>query len=179
MSVDEFLIEPPQEEQPVAKTNARKKRKRHMADTPTENTDSPGELMEKAKVLASTSEQWGALRGMTESELAAFVDQAEFSQQQVMYDMLSQVVTKCAGFVLDTALRGRGFVSREVENDLTLRQCVSEECKTLAKVINNRYRILMLTAMDSVNGKQAQLKALPPPAVVEPDKEKADHVEST
>ena len=63
---------------------------------------------------------------------------------------------KLHAFGLDFFSRGEGYVREQIENDLTLRDALQQECGAILQYLNNKSRIVFLSTCDAINRKMIQ-----------------------
>ena len=66
---------------------------------------------------------------------------------------------KLYAFGLDLVSRGDGHVREQIENDLSLKDSLEQECSSLLKYLTNKSKIAFLTTTDVVKGKSFKNKA--------------------
>jgi hypothetical protein len=140
---------------PVAVTTT-KKRKRVVSD------DGDDLLKQKARLFAKTPEAWRSVSKYSASRLKEYVDEHEHRQQQHLYETVFDFSHKIVGLVLDKLSKGDGYVQREVESDITIRQCIEQELQNWVQFLSNRYKAIACLGIDVVNGKKRQSIEAPP-----------------
>jgi hypothetical protein len=93
--------------------------------------------------------------------LQEFVDSKNFERDQAMRETVFSSLHKLYTFGLDFFSRGGGFVKEQVENDLSLRDALEQECGSLLQYLTNKSKIAFLTATDTINGKMIQKQSEP------------------
>ena len=68
---------------------------------------------------------------------------------------------KLYAFGLDFFSRGGGYVKEQVENDLSVRDALEQECSSLLKYLTNKSKIAFLTTTYVVQGKVVQKQSEP------------------
>ena len=143
---------------PVAVTT--KKRKRMI------NVDETGEILkQKARLFAKTPEQWRSVSKYSAVRLKEYVEEHEHRQQQHLYETVFDFSHKILGLMLDKISKGDGYVQREIEADITIRQCIEMELQNWVQFLSNRYKAVACLGIDVVNGKKRQL--LEAPVIIE------------
>ena len=123
-----------------------------------ENLD---ELRAIAKSFCSCPEQWKSVSRYKKERLQEFVDAKNFERDQAMRETVFSSLHKLYAFGLDFFSRGGGFVRQQVENDLSLRDALEQECSSLLKYLTNKSKIAFLTTTDLVQGKVVQKQSEP------------------
>ena len=134
---------------PVAVTT--KKRKRVIAD------DGDDILRQKARLFAKTPEAWRSVSKYSATRLREYVEEHEHQQQQHLYETIFDFTHKILGVMLDKISKGDGYVQREIEADITIRQCIEMELQNWVQFLSNRYKAVACLGIDVVNGKKRQL----------------------
>lgn len=149
----------------VVVTKANKKRK-------TADTQAADNLKQKARLHCKCPEQWRSVSKYNPKRMTEFVQEQEFNQQQALYESLFSFAHRVFALVVDKVSLGNGFIQTEIENDLTLRQCIEEEGSRFVQFMNNRWKLAALTSVDVFNGKRTQMLTEPTPeAVIEEEKD--------
>ena len=142
---------------PVAVTT--KKRKRVIAD------DGDDILRQKARLFAKTPEAWRSVSKYSAVRLKEYVEEHEHQQQQHLHETVFDFTHKMIGVILDKISKADGYVQREVESDITIRQCIEIEMQNWVTFLSNRYKALACLGIDVVNGKKRQ--SIEAPVIVE------------
>ena len=172
-------------QQPPPPVKNPKKRKR--STTVTENkTELPSATAKKPRIeslntfrkrlknLCKDLDQWQSLRKMTREELQNFEDIALWSNDmQTKKAMVNSVVTIMGG-IFDSILNGKGHISQEFKDDLSLYAALEEEMSDVLKLCSNKIKILILTMSDIYHGKQKQISCAPKEKTTEIQEENAD-----
>ena len=164
MAVSDF-IKSTQDQEEVEKKPARKKRKlkNQVAEIEVLEVDLDHDsLLKEARILCHDAAMWVQVKDLDPINLKTWIQDAQFAQQQALYDNMYGFVHKMLALVLDTVTKGGGHVAREIENDITLRRAIGEEAQKFAGMLTNRYQLIALTCLDTYNGKRQQRLALPP-----------------
>jgi hypothetical protein len=143
---------------PVAVTTT-KKRKRVIVE------DSDDLLRQKARLFAKTPEAWRSVSKYSASRMKEYVEEHEHQQQQHLYETVFDFTHKMVGVVLDKISKADGYVQREVESDITIRQCIEIEMQNWVTFLSNRYKALACLGIDVVNGKKRQ--SIEAPVIIE------------
>jgi hypothetical protein len=141
--------------QPVAVTTT-KKRKRVITG------DGDDLLKQKARLFAKTPEAWRSVSKYSAVRLKEYVEEHEHKQQQHLYETVFDFSHKIVGLVLDKISKGDGYVQREIESDITIRQCIEQEMQNWVTFLSNRYKAIACLGIDVVNGKRRQSIEAPP-----------------
>ena len=144
--------------QPVAVTTT-KKRKRVITD------DGDDLLKQKARLFAKTPEAWRSVSKYSASRLKEYVEENKHRQQQALYETIFDFSHKIVGLVLDKLSKGDGYVQREVESDITIRQCIEQELQNWVQFLSNRYKAIACLGIDVINGKKRQ--SIETPVIIE------------
>jgi hypothetical protein len=123
-----------------------------------ENLD---ELRAIAKSFCSCPEQWKSVSRYKKERLREFVDAKQFERDQAMRETVFSSLHKLYAFGLDFFSRGGGYVREQVENDLSLRDALEQECGSLLKYLTNKSKIAFLTSTDVLQGKVVQKQSEP------------------
>jgi hypothetical protein len=154
MSVDEFIATPADVTTGTSDgTPLRVTRKRKAT-----NHD---ELKKRARLHCKCPEQWKSVSRYNPKRLEEFVQERDFMNTQQLYDSIFGFTHRLLALVMDTAVKGDGHVQREIENDLSLRQAIEQEGSMFVSYLTNRFKIAALTAIDTFNGKQLEIKSRP------------------
>ena len=119
------------------------------------------ELRALAKSFCSCPEQWKSVSRYKKERLQEFVDAKQFERDQAMRETVFSSLHKLYAFGLDFFSRGGGFVKEQVENDLSLRDALEQECGSLLKYLTNKSKIAFLTTTDVVQGNVVQKQSEP------------------
>jgi hypothetical protein len=119
------------------------------------------ELRAIAKSFCSCPEQWKSVSRYKNQRLQEFVDTKQFERDQAMRETVFSSLHKLYAFGLDFFSRGGGFVKEQVENDLSLRDALEQECSSLLKYLTNKSKIAFLTSTDVLQGKVIQKQSEP------------------
>ena len=119
------------------------------------------ELRAIAKSFCSCPEQWKSVSRYKKERLQEFVDAKNFERDQAMRETVFSSLHKLFAFGLDLVSRGDGHVREQIENDLSLRDALEQECGSLLKYLTNKSKIAFLTATDTINGKMIQKQSEP------------------
>ena len=119
------------------------------------------ELRAIAKSFCSCPEQWKSVSRYKKDRLQEFVDAKQFERDQAMRETVFSSLHKLYAFGLDFFSRGGGYVREQVENDLSLRDALEQECASLLKYLTNKSKIAFLTTTDVVQGKVVQKQSEP------------------
>ena len=119
-------------------------------------------LKQKARLFAKTPEAWRSVSKYSASRLKEYVEENEHRQQQHLYETIFDFSHKIVGLVLDKLSKGDGYVQREVESDITIRQCIEQEMQNWVTFLSNRYKAIACLGIDVVNGKRRQSIEAPP-----------------
>lgn len=131
-------------------TNQKKKRK---LDEKKDDTD---ELKQKAKLYCSCTEQWKIINKYNVDKLKTWVDEREFEQTKRLHETVFSFVQRAIAFGLDTVTFGDDHVSKEIQDDVSLRQALEVEAGNWLAFLSNRFKILALLSADVANGKLKQ-----------------------
>ena len=123
-----------------------------------ENLD---ELRAIAKSFCSCPEQWKSVSRYKKERLQEFVDSKNFERDQAMRETVFSSLHKLYAFGLDFFTRGNGYVKEQVENDLSLRDALEQECGALLQYLTNKSKIVFLTSTDVLQGKVIQKQSEP------------------
>ena len=123
-----------------------------------ENLD---ELRAIAKSFCSCPEQWKSVSRYKKERLREFVDAKQFERDQAMRETVFSSLHKLYAFGLDLVSRGDGHVREQIENDLSLRDALEQECGSLLKYLTNKRKIAFLTTTNVVQGKVVQKQSEP------------------
>ena len=119
------------------------------------------ELRAIAKSFCSCPEQWKSVSRYKKERLQEFVDAKNFERDQAMRETVFSSLHKLFAFGLDLVSRGDGHVREQIENDLSLRDALEQECGSLLKYLTNKSKIVFLTTTDTINGKMIQRQSEP------------------
>jgi hypothetical protein len=144
--------------QPVAVTTT-KKRKRVITE------DGDDLLRQKARLFAKTPEAWRSVSKYSAVRLKEYVEEHQHNQQQHLYETVFDFSHKIVGLVLDKLSKGDGYVQREIESDITIRQCIEQEMQNWVTFLSNRYKAIACLGIDVVNGKRRQ--SIEAPVIIE------------
>ena len=144
-------------------TPVNKKRKRSTTKTDSENN----ELRSKAKFYCSCPEQWRSVSKYSEKRMSDFVHEREFDNERNLHDSIFDFAVKILGTGLDIIMKGNSHIKNEIECDENLKQAIRLEGSNFVSYLNNRFKIISLTAIDVFNGKQKQKLLDPPPETIE------------
>ena len=136
---------------PVAVTTTTKKRKRVIV----EDGDDL-QIKQKARLFAKTPEAWRSVSKYSAVRLREYVEEHEHNQTQHLYETVFDFSHKIVGLVLDKLSKGDGYVQREIEADITIRQCIEMEMQNWVTFLSNRYKAIACLGIDVVNGKKRQ-----------------------
>ena len=131
-------------------TNQKKKRK---LDEKKDDTD---ELKQKARLYCSCTEQWKIINKYSVDKLKTWVDEREFEQTKRLHETVFSFVQRAIAFGLDTVTFGDDHVSKEIQDDVSLRQALEVEAGNWLAFLSNRFKILALLSADVANGKLKQ-----------------------
>ena len=144
-------------------TPVNKKRKRSTTKTDSENN----ELRSKARFYCNCPEQWRSVSKYSEKRMIDFVHEREFNDEQNLHDNIFNFAVSILGTSLDIILKGNSHIKNEIESDESLKQAIRQEGCRFVSFLNNRFKIISLTAIDVFNGKQKQKLLDPPPETIE------------
>ena len=162
MAVTDF-IKSTQDEEVEKPARKKRKLKNKVAEIEVLETDLDHDsLLKDARILCQDAVMWEQVKDLDGVNLQTWINDTRFAQQQVCYDNMYGFVHKMLALLMDTVTKGNGHVSREIENDLTLRRAIGEEASKFAGMLTNRYQLIALTCLDTYNGKRQQRLALPP-----------------
>jgi hypothetical protein len=119
------------------------------------------ELRAIAKSFCSCPEQWKSVSRYKKERLQEFVDSKNFERDQAMRETVFSSLHKLYAFGLDLVSRGEGHVQTAIENDLSLRDALEQECGSLLKYLTNKSKIAFLTTTNVVQGKVVQKQSEP------------------
>ena len=119
------------------------------------------ELRAIAKSFCSCPEQWKSVSRYKKERLQEFVDSKNFERDQAMRETVFSSLHKLYAFGLDLVSRGDGHVREQIENDLSLRDALEQECGSLLKYLTNKSKIAFLTTTDLIQGKVVQKQSEP------------------
>jgi hypothetical protein len=145
-----FLADTEQKQTVVtaANTKPRKKRKRAEDDTDLD------ELKKKAESLCGSWEQAKIVRRYKKERLKDWIQQHEFDRDAAMRATVFDFIHKGYAAALDFISKADGHVESRVLSDLTLRQSIEDEGRDFVKYLNNKAKILFLTASNVYEGKR-------------------------
>ena len=118
---------------PVAVTTTNK-RKRSIVE------DGDDLLRQKARLFAKTPEAWRSVSKYSAVRLKEYIEEHEHNQTQHLYETVFDFTHKMVGVVLDKISKADGYVQREVESDITIRQCIEIEMQNWVTFLSNRYK---------------------------------------
>jgi hypothetical protein len=154
---DDFESYKPTVPVPPAVAVTTKKRKRVISVD--ENDDL---LKQKARMFAKTPEAWRSVSKYSAARLKEYVEENEHRQQQHLYETVFDFSHKILGVMIDKISKGDGYVQREIEADITIRQCIEMELQNWVTFLSNRYKAVACLGIDVVNGKKRQSIEAPP-----------------
>ena len=134
------------------------------------------ELRAIAKSFCSCPEQWKSVSRYKKERLQEFVDSKNFEKDQAMRQTVFSSLHKLYAFGLDFLTRGGGHVREQVENDLSLRDSLEQECGSLLQYLNNKAKIAFLSSTNIIQGKVVQKQSEPVIQHVDEDNEAGEVV---
>lgn len=155
MSVSEYMADISTE--PVVEEVKAKKRKREQPDE-----SELAALKQRARVYVKCPEQWKCIGRYNAKRLTEWLEEQEFSQSKALHASVFGFVHTLWALTLDTLTRGDGHVRQEIENDLSLRQCIEEEGARFVALLNNKCKLAALSSVGVFNGKKIQRLHEPP-----------------
>tara|TARA_B110000261_G_C12797097_1_gene242774 strand:- start:62 stop:496 length:435 start_codon:yes stop_codon:yes gene_type:complete len=99
--------------------------------------------------------------------MSDFVHEREFDNERNLHDSIFDFAVKILGTGLDIIMKGNSHIKNEIECDENLKQAIRLEGSNFVSYLNNRFKIISLTAIDVFNGKQKQKLLDPPPETIE------------
>lgn len=146
------VIDPEQKEkQEDMKTQVTKKRKA------TEDVPDMEAVRKEARSYCADPEECQKVSGYSHKKLISFIDEKKFLLERELKLTISAGLHQFLGHSLDAVIRGDGYVRDEIHNDLSLKSSIETELNNFTSFISNRYRILLLTFLDAMNGKKRAL----------------------
>ena len=125
------------------------------------------ELRTKARFYCNCPEQWRSVSKYSEKRLTDFVHEREFSDERNLHDSIFNFAVSILGTVLDITMKGNSHIKNEIESDESLKQAIRLEGSNFVSYLNNRFKIVSLTAIDVFNAKQKQKLLDHPPETIE------------
>jgi hypothetical protein len=95
-----------------------------------------------------------------------FCDSHEFRQQSELNNTVFSFVQRALALAMDLISGGDGYVQKEIENDISLRQSIELEAGAFVSLLSNKFKIASLLAIDSSNGKLTQMRNRPLPVEI-------------
>ena len=120
------------------------------------------DLRKKAKSMCKTFEQYKIVKRYKRERLADWIQQKEFDQDSALRENVFSMIHKGYAVFLDLVSGGGGHVREQISNDLTLRESIETEGHDFVKFLNNKLKIVALSASDVMHGKLEQKKHTPP-----------------
>ena len=114
------------------------------------------DLRLEAKAFCCTPGDWQDVSTMKKTQLKSYIAQKEFEKVQNLRSSVFSGFHKLIGFACDTVVRGNGFVSAKIANDLPLKEAIEAEAMPLMMFLNNRMKIFVLAFNDIIQGKVLQ-----------------------
>jgi hypothetical protein len=114
------------------------------------------DLRLEAKAFCCTPGDWQDVATMKKTQLKSYIAQKEFEKVQNLRSSVFSGFHKLIGFACDTVVRGNGFVSDKIANDLPLQAAIEAEAMPLMMYLNNRMKIVFLAFNDIIQGKVLQ-----------------------
>jgi hypothetical protein len=174
MGVDEFFQEEKTDSEPKQVTGARKRKA--VTTTKEDTTD----LRQKARLYCKCSEQWRTVSRYNSKRLLEFIEEQEYNNQSTLYESVFGFVHSLIALAMDTVGKGDGNIQTEIESDMSLRQAIEHEGGHFAQLLSNRFRIGLLVAIDTYNGKMKEIKERPPAPIIEEVRDESDdHSQNT
>lgn len=131
-----------------------------------------------AKFYCKTLQEWQSVCKYKPRRLESWIDEKRFESNKAVTSCVFQLLHKSLAAVVDRMMHGEGYVQREIENDLMLLEALQSEGEILIRILNNKLRIIALTAYDTINGKRKQRAELPEPRP-EPHIEEVQEISET
>lgn len=154
-----------QEEAEEEPKPSKKRRRKDKAPKPSKEAklkaqqEEDQDLRKRARFFCSSPEQYKVVAKYNLSKLKEWVQDAEFRQKKELAQTVFDTAHRFLAAGLDKLTRGDGFVESQILNDLTLRQSIEEEGYEYLAYVENKVRLLVLTVLDTVNGKRLQIRA--------------------
>jgi hypothetical protein len=147
---------------PVAVTKGPTKKRK----SPPQKNASTSDLKQRARMLCGSPEQWRSVSRYGETKLQEWVEDREYDKTSATQSSIFDFVHRSLAVVLDTLSSGDGYVENEILADLSLKASIIEEMYTLVQFMTNKYKLIALTAADTVNAKRRQWKETPTPQII-------------
>ena len=157
-TVEEFFTTQKPDE-PAQVTGKRKR-------DPTTKKEDHDQLKKRARLFCSC-EQWKIVSKYNPKRLEEFCIEQQYMSDQLLHDSIFGFVHTILAVVCDTIGGGDGHIKTEIENDISLRQCLEKEGANFTQFLSNRFKIASLTMIDCVNGKRREISTRPPEPVIE------------
>ena len=140
------------------------------------NKEATNDLRQKARLYCKCPQQWRSVSRYNTKRLEEFVEEQEYNNQSALYESVFGFIHNLVALAMDTVSKGDGYVKTEIEGDMSLRQAIEHEGGNFAKLLSNRFRIGLLIAIDTYNGKMKEIKQRPPDPIIEevPDESNQD-----
>ena len=116
------------------------------------------QLKSEAQSLCDCPEQWTLISKYNLNKMKDWVQEKRFAQDRKFQNTVFEGVHKLYALAIDFIAKGNGFVERQLLEDESLKESLEVELTSVLKYLNNKSRILFLTANDSVQGKMIQKK---------------------
>lgn len=121
-----------------------------------EDSERAGLLCE-ARYLSSGLEEWASLATLDSAALRAFCTKKSYENHQKTAGCVVQAIHHVFSETLDKLVKGEGYVSQELRNDISLAEAIHQEgVQFFFHLLNNKLRIGVLTLVDVINGKKRQ-----------------------
>jgi hypothetical protein len=127
------------------------------------------DMRKKAKSLCSCYEQYRSVSKYKKERLKEWLQQKEFDTDAALRASVFTFAHKFYATAVDFFTKGDGLVAARLGSDLTLRTAIEDEGRDLIKYLNNKTKILFLTASDTFEAKkeQREKKKLDQPVTIE------------
>ena len=149
------------DEEPGAKVTGKRKR------DPTTKKEDHDQLKKRARLFCKFPEQWKAVSKYNPKRIEEFCIEQQYMSDQLLHDSIFGFVHTILAVVCDTIGSGDGHIKTEIENDMSLRQCIEKEGVNFTQFLSNRFKIASLTMIDCINGKRREISTRPPEPVIE------------
>ena len=116
------------------------------------------QLKSEAQSLCDCPEQWTLISKYNLNKMKDWVQEKRFAQDRKFQNTVFEGVHKLYALAIDFISKGNGFIERQLLEDEALKESLEVELTTVLKYLNNKSRILFLTANDGVQGKMIQKK---------------------
>jgi hypothetical protein len=124
------------------------------------------ELKSKARLYCSSPEQWQIVSRYSTERLRAFCENHEFRQQGELNNTVFSFIQRAISLAIDYISLGDGYIKKEIENDISLRQSIELEAGSFVSLLSNKFKIISLLTIDSTNGKLNQMRNRPLPVEI-------------